>query len=146
MSYSLLLLSLPSILLSSSLLFLPRCHSPAPPPPHYRHPALVAPPALSPVVAVFDRNSISTGPPLSPTLSPVLHLLLYISYGTPPHYSRGPQHPGKEATGCIPRDKLRGSIIHGNLQAPLFKRLPIPPVRRRYPARHDVNTKTGDFK
>lgn len=56
----------------------------------------------------------------------------------PPYHSGDPQHPGKEATGCIPRDKLRGSIIHGNLQAPLFKRRPssISPGRRRRYRRH----------
>lgn len=73
----------------------------------------------------------------------------------PPHHSGDPQHPGKEATGCIPRDKLRGSIIHGNLQAPLFKRRPFShlawppsplPPPPGYLARWDINTKTGDFK
>jgi len=43
---------------------------------------------LSPAVAVFDRNSISTGPPLSPTFSPLLRdlrllLLFYISRNPP---------------------------------------------------------------
>lgn len=30
-------------------------------------------------------------------------------------HSGNPEDSGKEATGCIPCDKLRGSIIHGNL-------------------------------
>lgn len=80
-----------------------------------------------------------THPSHLPTLSPFLYLLLYISYETPPHHSGDPQHPGKEATGCIPCDKLRGSIIHGNL---LFKRLPSStarplPISRQARCKHE---------
>ena len=149
MSYSLLLLSpfLPSSHLHLSLslraatLLVPLLLC-------YRHPALATPPTLSRRGGVRSKFNFHRPTPL--TYLPQTPFL-FISFSTsptkpPPHRSGDPQHPGKEATGCIPRDKLRGSIIHRNLQAPLFKRLPAPPVRRRYPARRDVNTKTGDFK
>lgn len=144
MSYSLLLLSLSpsshlhlSFSLRAATLLVPL--SSVPLPPRFSRPSGSLPSWRCSIEIQFPP----THPSHLPTLSPFLHLLLYISHETPPHHSGDPQHPGKEATGCIPRDKLRGSIIHGNL---LFKRLPAPPVRRRYPARRDVNTKTGDFK
>lgn len=75
-------------------------------------------PSRSPAVAVFDRNSISTEPPLSPTTpcsSPTDSLPFFFrAFLVSPH-SGNPEDSGKEATGCIPCDKLRGSIIHGNL-------------------------------
>lgn len=123
MSYSLLLLSLPLLLplslfflssssfssftfcllsFSFSLSYLRSIH-----------------PSRSPAVAVFDRNSISTESPLSPT-APCLSLSLSLhsrlpSLLLPSLHSGNPEDSRKEATGCIPRDKLRGSIIHGNL-------------------------------
>lgn len=98
------------------------------PPTHPSH----LPSALFSATAASSSSSSSTSPVTSPQ---------------PPRRSGDPQHPGKEATGCIPCDKLRGSIIHGNLQAPLFKRRPSriacrPGCRQQ----RNVNTKTGDFK
>ena len=78
-------------------------------------------PSRSPAVAVFDRNSISTEPPLSPTtpcFSPSANRLPSLLLSCFPRlslHSGNPEDSGKEATGCIPCDKLRGSIIHGNL-------------------------------
>lgn len=70
----------------------------------------------SSVVAVFDRNSISTGLPLSPTTPLLLYATLCsLLLSLPSLHSGNPEHPGKQATGCIPCNKLRGSIIHGNL-------------------------------
>lgn len=79
--------------------------------------------------------------------TPLTYLPSATLFHLPPSFSTSPVTPtrpprtvretlgtrGKEATGCIPRDKLRGSIIHGNLQAPLFKRRPASPGS---PGRH----------
>lgn len=128
MSYS-LLLTLPSLALRLSLYparFLLFPPFPALPPPRFSrsgslpswrcsieiqfpptHPSHL-PTYLRPHPS-FTSSSFSTFPITPPRL---------------PYRSGDPQHSGKEATGCIPRDKLRDSIIHGNLQAPLFKRRP----------------------
>lgn len=50
-------------------------------------------------------------PPL--LLSTRLPLPFFSSF--PSLHSGNPEDSRKEATGCIPCDKLRGSIIHGNL-------------------------------
>lgn len=81
------------------------------PPAHPSHLSTFNPLALSLVVLFSTSSSSSPSSSISPITPPRL-----------PHYSGDPQHPGKEATGCIPRDKLRSSIIHRNLQVPLFKR------------------------
>lgn len=97
------------------------------------HPALAAP-ALSRRGGVRSKFNFHRPTPLTylptfgliPLLPPPPPPSLHFLYFPPrlPYRSGDPQHSGKEATGCIPRDKLRGSIIHGNLQAPLFKRRP----------------------
>lgn len=87
MSYSLLLL-LPSLVVStlrfpSALPLLSRASLSSP---RATITPLLATPLVLSVVAVFDRNSISTGPPLSPTFSPLLRdlrlllLLLFLFY------------------------------------------------------------------
>lgn len=134
MSYS-LLLTLPSPALPLSLP-LSRAFSalPALPPPRFSRPSGSLPPWRCSIEIQFPPTH-----PLSPTYLPT-YLRPHPSFTssssffffstspiTPPRspYRTGDsQHSGKEATGCIPRDKLRGSIIHGNLQAPLFKRRP----------------------
>lgn len=154
MSYS-LLLATPSTFVhlsrSLSLSFFP-----PPPLSHRSPPARLLPPRFSYPSGSLPswRCSIEIQfPPAHPSHLPTfslplplflyyllrLLLLLYISYNSsrPPSPFGRPSAPGK-GSHCIPRDKLRGSIIHGNLQAPLFKRRPssISPGRRRRYRRH----------
>ena len=62
----------------------------------------------------FHRVTPLTYRPLFLSLSLSLHSRLP-SLLLPSLHSGNPEDSRKEATGCIPRDKLRGSIIHGNL-------------------------------
>ena len=108
---------------------------------------------------VFDRNSISTNLallslPLTLSLSyPLFLSLLFLSLSFSPSFSLffffyfsfpltrsyililQPRSPlrgsGKASLGCIPRDKLRGSIIHGNLLQRLYvaQSLYVPRIR-----------------
>lgn len=164
MSYSLLLLSLspPAALIFLSLsLFSLRAAAPlpSPSPPSLRRPTLAAPLALSTAVAVFDRNSISTGPPLSPTYLP-LPSALSSTFSTSPITPPCPLPP---SCPCVVRETLStrerkppAAFRAINYAAQLFTGisrrhclsdvLPTSPGRRQDPARRDVNTKTGDFK
>lgn len=153
MSYSLLLLSLSPPAVFISLFSLRAAALSCPLPRAARRLALATPLALSTAVAVFDRNSISTGPPLSPTylptFSPLLQLL-YISYNPslapltvretlnirerkPPAAFRAINYAAQLFTGISRRHCLSDVF-------------PTSPGRRQDPARRDVNTKTGDFK
>lgn len=124
MSYSLLLPSTPPTApISPFFLFLLLLHLLASSRSHFLSCSLrfcSIHPSRSSAVAVFDRNSISTEPPLSPTTpcfsssATLLRSLLLSCFPLSLH-SGNPEDSGKEATGCIPCDKLRGSIIHGNL-------------------------------
>lgn len=145
-------LSLPPRLPSSALLFPPRCHSPGSIPLLLRAAAtpLQPPLRLSPVVAVFDRNSISTGPPLSPT---------YLKSPSSISFSTSPTKPPPPPFGrpSAPRERKPPAAFRAiNYVAQLFTGIsrrhclsdyPAPPVPTgRYPAKRDVNMKTGDFK
>lgn len=108
-------------------------------------PPLQPPLWLSPVVAVFDRNSISTDPPLSPT---------YLKPLPPTFFSTSPTKPLLTIRETLStRERKPPAAFRAiNYAAQLFTGIsclsdyPAPPVRCRYPARRDVNTKTGDFK
>lgn len=126
MSYSLLLLSLP-LLLPLSLFFLFSSSSSS-----FTFcllsfsfslslslPSLYSPlsfPCRGGVRSKFNFHRVTplTYRPLSLSLSLSLHSRLP-SLLLPSLHSGNPEDSRKEATGCIPRDKLRGSIIHGNL-------------------------------
>lgn len=77
---------------------------------------------FTPLVPLPRRCSIEIQfPPSHPShLPPPVPLSLSLhsrlpSLLLPSLHSGNPEDSRKEATGCIPRDKLRGSIIHGNL-------------------------------
>lgn len=133
MSYS-LLLTLPSPLPLAVFPFIPRVLLfplfPALPPPRFSHPSDSLPPWRCSIEIQFPPTHPSHLPTYlrpHPSFTSSSFFFFSTSPITPlrsPYPSGDPQHSGKEATGCIPRDKLRGSIIHGNLQAPLFKRRP----------------------
>lgn len=59
----------------------------------------------------FPPSHPSHLPPPVPLSTRLPSLLLSL----PSLHSGNPEDSRKEATGCIPCDKLRGSIIHGNL-------------------------------
>lgn len=143
MSYSLLLLSLsPSFHLHLS--FSLRAVSPFSVllPPRFSHPSGSLPSWRCSIEIQFPP----TYPSHLPTLSPFLHLLLYISPTKPLFTIR--------ETLSTRERKPPAAFRAINYAAQLFTGISclsdytstVRRRRRRYPARRDVNTKTGDFK